>query len=276
MASDVHEISREVESLRKELTTLQNLQKSHSELVSSKKRDLSDRVSALAAKVGDIHSLDDVMGRRIPKWYEVDIPFEFGDSEEKFASVEISDGPFICNQLQPLYFITDTDASHFPLVTGTPGDFPNGSFGVTNAAGRMYPCSAFYPTWVQMAHYASLSSSQPVESDFANIADIFSSYVNVLGWLQRGRGWNYPEFDFSIQIQGSGRYWTDTHVPACAFYGANNPLYLGFEGIVDKNDRVVIGAKPTIPTINTTGIVRFILSGYEIDTDLTISDILGY
>lgn len=275
MGSDIQELSMEVEHLRKELSTLQSLQRSHKDLVDSKKQDLRDRVEALAAKVGDVHTLDDVMGRRIPKWYEVDIPFEFGDSVEKSASVEISDGPFICNQIQPLYFITDTDASHFPLVNGTPGDFPNGSFGITNAAGRMYPCSAFYPTWVQMSYYPRLGPVFPTVNDFEFIADIFSSYTR-LGNLERGRGWNYPEFDFSIQIQGSGRYWTDTHVPACAFYGANNPLYLGFEGIVDRNDRIVIGAKPTIPTINTTGIVRFVLSGYEIDTDLTLSDILGY
>lgn len=275
MESSIQSLRAEVIALREDLKTLSDQRQSAVTLEQSKKAALMRRADALYSDLGNVHTLQDVVGRRSPKWYEVDIPFTFGDTVSSTASVEISDGPFVCTQVQPLYFITDEDVSHFPLVNDAAGDYPNGSFATVNAAGRMYPCSAFLPTWTQMSFGELLSSTSPGANDFRYIADIFSSYVNLGGDLLRGRGWNYPEFDFSIQIQGSGRYWAN-NIPACAFYGANGPLYLGTGGVVDANDRVVITAKPTVPEITTTGIVRFVLSGYEIRTDLTLSDVLGY
>lgn len=276
MGSDLQALKREIDLLRAEIKSLQDQRQASVALEKSKTVDIQERVRSLAMDFEHAQSLDDVVGRRIPKWYEVDIPFTYGDSAERTASVEISDGPFVCTQIQPLYFITDTDPSHFPFVSNAPStDYPNGSFGTTNAAGRTYPCSAFLPTWMQMSFADLLGLTDPSANDFDFLADIFSSYEDADGFLQRGRGWNYPEFDFSIQIQGSGRYWA-RRVPACAFYGANSPLYLGTGGLVDRNDRVLVSALPTVPEIVTTGIVRFVLSGYEIDTDLTLSDILGY
>ena len=275
MASDLESLKKDVRSLQEEFKSLCDQRQAMVSLDRSKESGLIQRAEVLRRDMSNVRSLEDVIGRRIPKWYEADIPFTFGDSVANTTSVEISDGPFVCTQIQPLYFITDTDPSHFPLVSDTAGDYPNGSFATVNAAGRMYPCSAFLPTWAQMSFKNLLASTNPAAADFDYIADIFSSYEDLAGDLQRGKGWNYPEFDFSVQIQGSGRYWA-RNVPACAFYGSNSPLYLGTGGVVDANDRVVITAKPTIPEITTTGIVRFVLSGYEIDTDLTLSDVLGY
>lgn len=218
--------------------------------------------------------IPEVRGRRMPKWYELNIPFAYGETRPQTASVEVSNNPFICTQIQTFYLITDEDPTHFPLATSTAGDYPNGSFASTNAAGRMLPCSAISPL-IQTESVGGVANALSPAAAYTYLADIFSSYESG-GDFFRGLGWNYPEFDFEIQIQGSGRYWTGGKVPAPAFYGGVNPLYLGYEGFVDTSDRFIVTAHPTIEQINTQGIVRFVFFGYEISTGLTLSDVFGY
>jgi len=246
----------------------------------SKLSALRESLSQSSTPIQTYKGLAEIKGRRMPKWYELNIPFDYGETQAKKASIEISNNPFICTQIQPYYLISDTDPTHFAFTTsfavGSP--YLNGNFGTTNAVGRMYPCTAFFALMYRQM-YNTLDVPSGDASQYEYIADIFSSYeVATLPdpSLYRGIGWNYPEFDFEIQVQGSGRYWTSGKTPAPAFYGGFNPLYLGYEGFVDTSDRLIVTAHPTTETINTSGIVRFVFFGYEIVTDLTLSDVFGY
>ena len=108
------------------------------------------------------------------------------------------------------------------------------------------------------------------------IGEVFSNYYDGVDDI-RNVGWNYPDFDFEIKNSNSGRRWTDDKIPAAAFYGANgNPLFLGHNGFIDAYDRIEVTAHPTIETINTQGIVKFVFFGYEIETTQNLSDIFGY
>jgi len=53
-------------------------------------------------------------------------------------------------------------------------------------------------------------------------------------------------------------------------------LFLGHNGFIDAYDRIEVTAHPTIETINTQGIVKFVFFGYEIETTQNLSDVFGY
>lgn len=273
--------TQELERLRSEITkmsaeamSLQSQLSKGSDATRSKLTQMREQLSEITTFGNTNIGIPEIIGRRMPKWYELNIPFAYGETKPQTASVEVSNNPFICTQIQTYYLITDEDPTHFPLANSGPGDYPNGSFATTNAAGRMLPCSAFSPL-IQTESVGGVLNTLSPASVYTYISDIFSSYEDG-GSLFRGLGWNYPEFDFEIQIQGSGRYWTGGKIPAPAFYGVVNPLYLGYEGFVDTSDRFIVTAHPTIQQINTQGIVRFIFFGYEISTNLTLSDVFGY
>jgi hypothetical protein len=278
--AEIAQLQSELSSLSKEMYSLQSQLQDMKSSITSNIADMRSTLEDSSLKINTYKGMSDIKGRRIPKWYELNIPFEYGETQPKKASVEISNAPFVCTQIQPYYLISDTDPTHFPLVSSNEGvEYANGEFGFTNAVGRMYPCTAFFANIYRQIFNTLDGSPFGPAAQNEYIADIFSSY-EVAGVpkpsLFRGYGWNYPEFDFEIQIQGSGRYWTSDKTPAPAFYGGFNPLYLGYEGFVDTSDRLIVTAHPTTETINTTGIVRFVFFGYEISTDLTLSDIFGY
>jgi hypothetical protein len=277
-ALELDRLRAEVTKLSADAMSLQSQLVSGLDASGTKLSQMREQLSEIST-FGNVNiGIPEIRGRRTPKWYELNIPFAYGETRPQTASVEVSNNPFICTQIQPFYLITDEDPTHFPLANPDSGGYPNGSFATTNAAGRMLPCSAFSP----LIQYESIDRGGPAVVDvlspaaaYRYIADIFSSYESG-GDLFRGLGWNYPELDFEIQIQGSGRYWTGGKVPAPAFYGVVNPLYLGYEGFVDTSDRFIVTAHPTTQQINTQGIVRFVFFGYEISTSLTLSDVFGY
>lgn len=277
---ELDSLKSEIANLSDEYLNLKEQIQRNKTMSDSKLLDMRESLQQVSTPIQTYKGLADIKGRRMPKWYELNIPFEFGDTQPKKASIEISNNPFICTQIQPYYLISDTDPTHFAFTSifSSFSPFENGSFGSTNAVGRMFPCSAYFALiYRQMFNTLDVSSGDA--SAYEYIADIFSSYeVDALPkpFLYRGLGWNYPEFDFEIQVQGSGRYWTSNKIPAPAFYGGFNPLYLGYEGFVDTSDRLIVTAHPTTETINTAGIVRFVFFGYEIVTDLTLSDVFGY
>jgi len=264
MESNMEFLKKDVAALQVELMSLKQRLKSFSDNTKDKISGIKKDLLAAEEKASLLQNIRGVAGKKSPAWYEIDIFFNYGDTEPSSGSAGISAGPFVCTQMQSLYMCTDDDSSHFPpnpkIVT--PTYFP------TNAVGRTYPCTAFFNI---MMEYSGVTTSPPPST----IGELFSSYTAGSGALVRGFGWNYPEFDFNIQIQGSGRYWTDEKIPAAAFYGTDNPLYVGYEGFVDSFDRIIVTAYPTIP-VRVSGFVRFVLFGYEIATKKTISDLLGY
>ena len=267
MVSNIDSLRKEVDSLQVSLMALKQQVKTFSESSKTKIDGLKKGFDEAEQKASLLQSIRDVSGKKSPAWYEVDIFFNYGDTEPNSGSAGVSSGPFVCTQMQSLYMCTDEDSSHFPPSSGGPPPV----YYASNAVGRTFPCTAYFNTMMEYSG-VTVAAGSPTPP---TIGEIFSSYTTGGGSLVRGLGWNYPEFDFTIQIQGSGRYWTDEKVPAPAFYGLDNPLYLGYEGFIDAFDRVIVTAYPTIP-VRVSGFVRFVLFGYEISTKKTISDLLGY
>jgi hypothetical protein len=230
------------------------------------------------AKKTSKKSIDDILGRRYPRWYVVDIPFSNGDIAPKTSSVEISARPFVCTQMQSLYFITDTDVSHYPSRTvrsvASDIDLP--------ADGRNYPTTAYFATLATMLYQWNVQLEQDPTFTLDFLAYYFSEDPSALAVPIRYVGWSYPDFDFEIRNSNSGRRWTDDKVPSAAFHGASgNPLFLAHSGFVDAFDRIEVTAHPTprptdVSSINLDGIVKFVFFGYEIDTVENLSDIFGY
>lgn len=233
-----------------------------------------------------VRELQQIEGRRYPRWYVVDIPFSNGDTEAKSGSVEVSGRPFICTQMQSLYLITDTDVTHYPsqernapLLPFPDVDLPSN--------GRSYPTTAYFATLSTMQYAYTL---QPNRATIEPTTPPFLKYLfsekNVnpdpLNENRRYVGWSYPDFDFEIRNANSGRRWTDSKVPAAAFYSATgNPLFLSHSGFFDGYDRIEVTAHPTdrpsgVSSINLDGIVKFVFFGYEIDTNVILSDVFGY
>lgn len=267
----------EVQVLTSELLELQaqfqELEQRNGEALSS----LSNQCEGINSQLNSVHSIDEIEGRRSPKWYVVEIPFEYGESKSQSNTIEIETEPFICTQVQCSYLITDTNPEHFPYSQPSKKIYSN-----ANPAGRSLPCTSYFTTCATMRYqYSTLLdigyyAFSPTSTDFFTLGEVFSSFTDVSGAVARGFGWNYPEFDFEISIVGSGRHWTSGKLPAPALFGGSNPLYLGTHGFIDGADRLQVIAHPTIPTINTKGIVRVTFFGYEIETTSIISDILGY
>lgn len=253
----IENLKKDIASLQVELLSLKQRTKVVQDSSKERINSISNSLKQAEDKASLLKSIRDVSGKKSPSWYEVDIFFEAGDSEPNSGSTGISSGPFVCTQMQSLYMNTDQNAAHFP----DSGSLP------TNAVGRPYPCSAFFNIITEYS-----GATVPFPGTPSYLGPLFS-YSGVA--TNAGIGQNYPEFDFTIQIQGSGRYWTSSKIPAAAFYGTDNPLYVGYEGLVDAFDRIIVTAYPTIP-IRNSGFVRFVFFGYEISTKKTISDLLGY
>ena len=221
---------------------------------------LNARLSRLDRWKRTIKFLEDVPGTRIPKWYSVEIPFEFGESAAKSGEALISpEGPFVCTQMQAYYICRDDDVSHYQYSNRV---VP--TFYTSTPAGRTFPCSAFAPLL-----------GKEVSNRPANPWYLLSSYASASGY-ERGEGWNYPEFEFQIEVAGSGRYWAGDRIPAAAFYGGVNPLFSGIHGVVEQTDRLVVTAHPTTDAVNMTGAVRFVFHGYQIQGNINLTHVLGY
>ena len=84
-------------------------------------------------------------------------------------------------------------------------------------------------------------------------------------------GFQYPEFEFQIEIEGSGRFWCSPKtLLEEGFIDENNFLYLGFEGVVENVDKIKVYAYPTT-SVNLKGTVRcFVLHGYSIGSNITL------
>lgn len=204
-----------------------------------------------------IKTLSNVPGIKQPQWYVVDIPFEYGATSVQAREVNLSaTNAFVCTQMQSYYLVTDDDEDHFVFQT---------NLAVTAlGTGRTLPCSAFHPYLEQL----KVQGQSPLQTFGINTPPIIAPDT------VRGYGFVYPEFEFQIEIEGSGRFWCSPKTPAAAFYGENNPLYLGFEGVVENVDKIKVYAYPTT-AVNLKGTVRFVLHGYSIGSDITLQSQLG-
>jgi len=209
---------------------------------------VKEKVNELAsAAVPVIRDLDDIAGVRTPKWYDVNVNFEYGDNTVKFNSIEINpDGPFVITQVTPVWEILDTDPDHFV-----------GAFAPT---GRIVPPTAF----PMLVNSLGRSNTDPTLGGLFDTAAPGGPLKDI------------PEFSLQIEIAGSGRYWTNQPVSAAAFYGYfGQPLFLGVQGWVERTDRIVVHVTPTVQ-VPHTGRLRVSFHGYQILGHVNISDALGY
>jgi len=191
-----------------------------------------------------VNNIDAIPGVRQPHWYVVEIPFQHGDSNVRANEVIVSaEGAFVCSQVQSYYLITDEDSSHYNQIN-------------YNAAGRVVPTSAFtpYTNALKVLGYATA---------------LTFCYNSSQGESRTGAF--YPEFEFQIEIEGSGRFWASPKIPAKSFYGVNKPFDLGMQGIVENVDKIKVYAYPTSP-IELDGTVRFVFHGHSIGSSVTLQN----
>jgi len=286
MADNIDKLAQMLREQNHTITQLQSTVASlQSELMSQKGRNLKEeelsrmKISELQQKLSEVdrwsnivRDLEDIPGVRTPRWYEVDVTFERGDSQLRFNSAEISpDGPFIITQMQPYYTYTQdtTSKATFETITGT--DTTGAS--ALAVAGRTVPCSAF-PFLIgslgSVNNPQASAATKPFESTLlGNIAGVASVPEDPTPLAA------IPEFSFQIEIAGSGRFWTNRALPAASFYGETNPLYSGIAGWVERTDRIVVHCTPeTLVPIG--GRVRMVFHGYQILGHVNIGQALGY
>lgn len=240
-------------NLEKEIEHLSKMLTKKASTHSQKLAMLEDSVSELESNARKIRTLSDIPGKRVPKWYVVDIDFDYNTTAPKFNSVQITtEGPFICTQMQPYYLVLDSDKDHYQFgLTAIPAT------ATPLAYGRYIPCTAH-----------SIIGN--------NIVTLGQYAATGVPASQKGAIRDIPEFSFKVEIAGSGVFWTqDKTVPAAAFYGTKEPLYLGIEGYAERTDRIIIHAQPEAP-IPLTGRVRMVLHGFQITGDINVSEMLGY
>jgi len=254
-----------IDLTQKAKDSLREVQQSVSELKAdllNSKTDAKTRLDRLNQLVENqkyaresLKDLSAFPGIKQPKWYSVDIDFEYGDTETKRGEALISaDSAFVCTQVQSYYVIRDSDPDHYRL----PPDFPPFYY---TAEGRTIQ-NSMYSSNIGQAYIFSL-----------NILAAFSTFTN-FGTTEIGDGFPQPEFDFQIEVEGTGRYWASENIPACLFLGGLSPFYLGYEGVVENSDRLVVYADPT-KFVPLKGTVRFVFHGYSISSKLSSSALLG-
>ncbi len=295
LAKNIQDLSINQTQMTTTINSLQellNLQKMQVDASSnSLKKEMNDVFNNLENTRKQFKSkfkrLEDIPCVKEPKWYEIQIPYEPIYSELLAASekVELQDlsgyvninpeGPFVITQITPLWEITDT-----AVLTEIPGgggfsryerfanpNNPSGAAGLGNLSaptGRILPCTSFD----FLVNSLGKANNGYIEPSLDNLFDRFAASNGVL--------LDVPEWQFQIEIGGSGRFWTNSYVPAHAFYGVKgSPLYLGTAGWVKGGDRVVLHAKTASP-IFYKGRIRFIMHGYQMLGKIDISKALGY
>ena len=155
--------------------------------------------------------------------------------------------------MQPYYLVLDSDSEHYQFSASS----PISSTASPLAYGRYLPCTAH-----------SIIGN--------NIVALGQYAATGVPAAQKGALRDIPEFSFKIEVGGSGVFWTqDKTVPAAAFYGVKEPLYLGIEGYAERTDRLIVHVQPET-AVPLTGKVRMVFHGFQITGDINISDMLGY
>lgn len=268
------ELEREISELKETLAQLEE-QKEALELKNWKTlNSLFEKIDSLDSWSNVIKDIADLPGVRQPKWYKVTVPFEYGDRQEAFSTVEISPtGPFVCTQMQAYYKIMDTNPLHYPYYYD--GDTQDPTIvRTTTAAGRMISSTSYFGLRNrEFETYGAGGFRRYPRARF--IGELYSNYNDgTIDFI--GEGWSYPELDIRIQTASNNSFWTGTKsIPAASLYGVEGPLYMGEPGIVKATDRLVVFAKPTNGTMNLKG--EFILEfhGYQINAHLNLENLLG-
>jgi hypothetical protein len=260
----ITQLQSTVASLQSELMSQKGRNLKEEELSRMKISDLQQKLSEVDRWSNVVRDLEDIPGVRTPRWYEVDVNFDRGDSQLRFNSAEISpDGPFIITQMQPYYTYTqDTTGADFANITS-----------LKAIAGRTVPCTAFP---LLMGTLGSVNNPQAAVATEPFLNALIGDLADVAAAPADATPLNaIPEFSFQIEIAGSGRFWTNRALPAASFYGETNPLYSGIAGWVERTDRIVLHCTPET-SVPVGGRVRMVFHGYQILGHVNIGQALGY
>jgi len=221
-------------------------------------QDLKNIASSITINTKDIESIP---GVRTPKWYNVLIPFGVESENALQNSIEINpEGPFVITQISAFWEILDVDA----------GDFQEKS-----TFGRIVPCSA-YPMILNSFGVTNNETTFPGIIPGYNTPSFSQLFATNSAANKTGVLSYIPEFDFQIEVAGTGRFFTSQPIPAAALYGyGDSPLYTGVQGWAERGDKIVIYATPLVPT-PTYGRVHFCIHGYQILGPVSITQALGY
>lgn len=217
--------------------------------------------------------IEDIPGIRTPKWYEVLIPFEQGYDSSLTKSIQINpEGPFIITQITPVWEIASTSNMISYFANTIVGTLAGATILANVPENRILPCTAF----PMIVNNLGVTNTTGSGYNTPSLSQLCSTVSGGLGNPFSGPLRDIPEFEFNIEIAGSGRYWTTGAVPAAAFYGyMGQPLYLASAGWIERTDNIVIHARPLVP-IPHYGTVRFCLHGYQILGHISITEALGY
>lgn len=276
------DVQTEIERLREQL---ESLEKQNSDLeLSTRKRlnDAFDRIDSIDSWASFIDSIASLPGVKQPKWYKIEVPFEYNDVQERFGQVQISaSGPFVCTQMQSYYKITETDPEKYASYYRFFG-YPNPSVSdstivkTNNAVGRMIAPTSFFGIKSREWGVQDATGLNPrLDSNPLVIGELFSKYSSggTDYWYE---GWSYPELDVRIQTANNNSYWTGLDsIPSAALYGLDSPLYLATPSIVQASDSIVAFARPTTATVPLKGTFVLEMHGYHIGLHADIEDLLG-
>lgn len=286
VAEDLKQVSGTVQGQLQSQTQMQNALLEIQRSIGDFKKELSQLATENVGKIDDfakeikllanalqpeVRDLDSIPGVRTPKWYQAIIPFQYRDSAEKFTSIDINpEGPFVITQITPLWVVGD---GLTPEGSNLSEYFVNGNLGLhfPVASGRVLPCTAFPFISKTLGYTNSDGNGRNTPSAPQLFYRSASTDPDEWGVLS-----DIPEMFFQIQVSGTGKFWTNQPISAAAFYGYfGRPLDVGVLGWVDRGDRITISATPSVP-VPHIGRVFFILHGYQILGDVSISKELGY
>jgi hypothetical protein len=297
-------LSKSIQDLALNQSQMSNTINSLQELLNLQKMQVDASTNALGKEMLDVATslenlrkqfkhqikrIEDIPCVKHPKWYEIQIPYEpiyseFDAATEKVELQELSgyvninpEGPFVITQITPLWEITDTEVT--TTIDGVTSRYerfanPNSPSGVALAnlsapTGRILPCTSF--DFLVNSLGKANTEAAGLGYGLPSMPDLFDRFAASNGVLL-----DVPEFQFQIEIGGSGRFWTNNYVPAHAFYGVKGaPLYLGTPGWVKGGDRVILHARTSSP-IFYKGKIRFIMHGYQMLGKIDIAKALGY
>ena len=256
--SNDHEFARlkeELVTLRRELASLKQDALNKTVACREALNGEDTRLDAIDKRTNVYKRLSDIPGTRSPAWYRVNVEFDHGDVQSKFGQTQISPvGPFVCTQIQCYYLVTDTTpADYFKFPTSY----------TSNAAGRTLPSASMWPLVGRLT--------------YTDTRFLFGNeYIGEIYGINGANG--YPDFNLQIEIAGSNRKWTGKQqVPAAAFYGYLNPLYTGFEGVVENTDSIVVHAMPSAADgVYAAGVFVAEFHGYHINAHVNVKDLMGY
>ncbi len=236
---------------------------------------LKDLVNITEKTLPEIKTIEDIPLAKHPKWFTVEIPFSNSiilEGATNYVNIN-PEGPFVISQVMPFFEITKGQDS-----TNPSRGFANHKTGLganTNPPiGRVIPCTAF-PMFVNSL---GLTNTNGYGFNVPSIYQLCSTTVVDNGTSSDDWGVlsDIPEFEFQIEIGGSGRFWTNNYLPAAAFYGTQGyPNYLGCLGWVDRMDRLIVHARTMIP-LNYDGVVKVVFHGYQMLGHIDIAKALGY